>query len=564
MSEDLLHKELEKAFYHIYLNHYKEAEKICMAILSRDKAYFQAYHTLSIIAQRENNIPLAQSYLSQAFQIKPHHATLFITQSEIYREQSNLNLAIKMAFISVVLDPTHPECLACLASMKFHQEKFEKAYRCYRRAILIFPAHAEYHYNTAVTLSRLGKRELEEKEMLLDIILDPSKSLSYFNYGIFQRSHLLPYDGLVSTQRSVWIDPYNYQSLNNLGNFYQAAENLDEAISCFRRVIRLKPDFVDVHCNMSLALLSRGDFLEGWREYEWRLKTIHMASLNLSSHIPRWLGEFGNGRTILILAEQGFGDSLHFCRLISDVAQRGWKVIFAVPPFLMKLMEKVEGVSEVTNIEKNFPACDVYSPLLSLPMIFKLTWETLPPFKPYLFSDPQHSKKWAMRLKKEQKDRFKVGLVWCGNPREFKLDYKVADQRRSLQPDSLGPLLAIEGIDFYSLQKTGSKPPDHFKLINYMPEMNDFYDTAAFVSNLDLVITVDTAMLHLCAGMGVNTWMLDRLNCCWRWERNQEHTAWYPHLKIFRQKKLGEWSDVIDRVVLALREEVRNKTRSLS
>ncbi|MCW2241333.1 hypothetical protein [Azospirillum canadense] len=273
---------------------------------------------------------------------------------------------------------------------------------------------------------------------------------------------------------------------------------------------------------------------------------------------PLWNGEPLEGRSILLHAEQGNGDVLHFVRYAPLVAQRGGQVRLAVHSGLRRLMERIPGLLSVHNLHDPLPVTDLHCPLLSLPRAFRTGLDSIPAHMPYLTADPADVERWRTRLPAD--GRLRVGLVWSGDPRPHSPKANAVDRRRSLTLDDFAPLGAIDGaaerIAFDSLQKGSAAqaedPPNGLALIDRMDEIGDFADTAALITGLDLVTTVDTSVAHLAGGLGKPVWVLSRFGGCWRWLTNRDDSPWYPTLRLFHQPEPGSWAPVVASVAREL------------
>jgi len=259
---------------------------------------------------------------------------------------------------------------------------------------------------------------------------------------------------------------------------------------------------------------------------------------------PLWRGEAGDGRVLLIHAEQGFGDSIQFCRYAPLVVARGWRVVMEVPGALVRLFAALPDVTCVAAGEA-LPDYDAQVPMLSLPLAFGTLVESIPAAVPYLQVPAGEVARWGAMLPPAPR---RAGLVWAGNPRAFSRVLAEVDQRRSIAPSLLAPLLEVPGWQFVSLQKEGAAWP----LVDVMDQVADFADTAALIMSLDLVISVDTAVAHLAAALGKPVWLLNRYDACWRWLRGREDSPWYPTMRLFNQTAAGDWEGVIAKVAGAL------------
>jgi Glycosyltransferase family 9 (heptosyltransferase) len=317
--------------------------------------------------------------------------------------------------------------------------------------------------------------------------------------------------------------------------------------------MRLQPEAPALHVRLGLALLMAGQLEEGWKEFEWRWQTEYLIRRGPHFPVPSWKGEAIGDRAILLFADQGLGDTLQFCRYVPQIAAGARKAILAVQPELMRLLSRLPGVSEVID-QGGRPSVDLWCPLMSLPYAVGSTLETIPATTPYLTADPADVVHWRERL--AGLAGLRVGLCWAGG-RTRNLGKIATDRRRSMTLDRLAPLGEISGVQFISLQKgapaaEAAQPPHGMKLHHFTEDLHDFAGTAALIDNLDLVISVDTAIAHLAGALGIPVWLLNRFDTCWRWLQNRDDSPWYPSLRQFRQPTPGDWDSVISRARGAL------------
>jgi len=335
-----------------------------------------------------------------------------------------------------------------------------------------------------------------------------------------------------------------------MGTALQEKGQFDEAIQCYKKAIEIDPDYVDARWNMSLLNLLCGNFKEGWKGYEWRWKLEGiLVERNFSA--PAWNGYDIKGRTILIYAEQGLGDTIQFVRYASLVADLGANVIVECQKELVSLVEKIRGIKQVIPYGNSLPEFDIHCSLLSLPLVFDTTLEDIPANIPYIYAGSPSVQKWRDKID-QTSSHIRIGLVWAGDPAKKK------DRDRSCSLRLFSSLAQFNDVIFYSLQKgeasnQAMNPPEGMNLIDYTEEFHDFSDTAAFIENLDLVISVDTAVAHLAGSLGKPVWTLLPFVPDWRWMLSREDSPWYPTMRLFRQPRIGDWGSVIDRVVNALR-----------
>ena len=301
----------------------------------------------------------------------------------------------------------------------------------------------------------------------------------------------------------------------------------------------------------------QGDFPEGWMEYEWRWKCKDFPSQRQSFGQPQWGGDSLQGRTLLLHAEQGLGDAVQFIRYLPLAAQRGGRIILGCRPELQRLLQTAAPDLQVLAGGQFLPPFDVHCPLLGLPRLFATDLTNIPRNVPYLHADSADAAIWRDRLA-DPSSSLKVGLVWAGSPANKN------DRNRSLKLASLAPLANVPGVRFLSLQKgaaaTEAKtPPEAMELIDVADELKDFADTAALIAVLDLVIAVDTAVVHLAGAMGKPVWVLLPFVPDWRWMLERTDSPWYPTMRLFRQTQLAEWEPVIAEVRARLHEFVQSR-----
>jgi TPR repeat/Glycosyltransferase family 9 (heptosyltransferase) len=350
------------------------------------------------------------------------------------------------------------------------------------------------------------------------------------------------------------IDPDNAVVHANRGIALVALCRLPEALASFDRAVCLKQDYAEAYFGRAVARLLAGDFARGWVDFEWRWKrTNGPAGLKRKEFAqPLWLGETSlAGKTLLVHAEIGLGDTLQFCRYVTPLAELGATVILQVQSPLVELLADLRGVSRVISEGQALPDFDYYCPLLSLPLAFKTELKTIPAERKYLWADPVKVERWKTRMHDATGPR--VGLVWRGDPNNRD------DRHRSM---TLGELLQYLPLHcrYYSLQKELSEFEkclfDAHPTAFYLADELDFTETAAVCESLDLVISVDTSVAHLSAALGKSTWILLPFSPDCRWLLSRTDSPWYPSVKLYRQDGLGDWRGVLRRVAGDLKNRV--------
>jgi len=485
-----------------------EAERLYRQILARDPGNADALHLLGVVAHQQGHPDLAIDLIRRAIAINPAEASFHANLGVAFMELGRRQEATECYRAAISLRPGQPETHNSLGNALAASGQLDDALASYRTAIRLRPNYPEAHYNLGITLKEQGRAE----------------------------------DAVACYRKAIALRPDYQEAHFNLGNAYRDLRQLDAAIASYREAIDLRPDFPDAHHNLALALLARGDLATGWSEYEWRWKTSQLSTAGRGFPQPQWHGESASGRTLLIHAEQGFGDTIQFCRYAAPAASRGMRVLLEVQAPLVRLLRDLPGVDRVISRGDDLPAFDLHCPMLSLPLALQTTLATIPSAASYLKADPALTEAWRARL---ASIRPRIGLAWAGKPSNL------ADSRRSIEPERLRALFDLPLIN---LQRDGPQPPAGHRLMDCMGEMTDFADTAALIANLDLVISVDTAVAHLAASLGKPVWLLDRFDSCWRWLDGRRDSPWYPTLRLYRQERPGDWEPVLAELMRDLQD----------
>lgn len=367
-------------------------------------------------------------------------------------------------------------------------------------------------------------------------------------------------EAIASYRQATASAPQRAELWFNLGNVWQALGRLDEARAAYRQAIELAPQFAEAHLEIGLCHLSEADYSTGWPYYEWRWRSGQMRDDRLPTRQPLWLGgrrpsglqcdwpdaDRLAGKTLLVWAEQGAGDTLQFVRFVPRLLALAGQVILRVQSPLRRLVARLDRRIVVVGDDQELPDHDAHCPLLSLPLALGCAPSVE---APYLHADADEIARWSERLGERQRRR--VGLVWAG------LQHGPSNPSRDVPAAALAPLAALP-LDWISLQLPPADAPARQALPGlrcYAEWLDDYAATAALIMNLDLVIAVDTSVAHLAAALGKPCWLILRFSGEWRWLRGRDDSPWYPTLRIFRQSTPGDWSGVIARVVDALRAD---------
>ncbi|MCP5002400.1 MAG: tetratricopeptide repeat protein [Planctomycetes bacterium] len=514
--------------------------------------YEEAYYNLGTTFQVIGKLEEAADSFRKAMALNPESALVHYSLGNVFKEQRNLCQAILCLSQAIKLNPAYAMAHNNLGSLLQETGQLDEAVESYNRAIELKPDYAMAYNNLGSILQKM--QQLDEAIENYDhaIELNPENAMAYNNLGSALQELGQLDEAIESYDHAIELKPDYAMAYNNLGSALQELGKLTEAVESYDRAIRLLPDEATAHKNRSTALLLMEEFKEGWTEYEWRLSTKDHSLRNFRQ--PKWDGKRLCNRQILVHSEQGFGDTIQFVRYLPMVRSMGGRVIFECRQELYRLLKDCEGIDNI--IERTYHSdiavpFDVQVPLMSLPGIFNTTTKTIPTGMPYITPDSKLAEDWHRRLGNDR--NFKIGIVWSGNP-EFR------NQSRSCSLADFSPLANIPGITFYSLQKGKAsketfRPPEGMDITNLENELHDFADTAAIIANLDLIISTDTAVVHLAGAIGKRVWVLLHYIPDWRWLLRRSNSAWYPGMRLFRQIQLHDWASVFDQVKDALRQE---------
>jgi tetratricopeptide (TPR) repeat protein len=476
----------------------------------------------------------------QILQTHPAHADSLHMLGMVEHAQGRLDSAVALIRQAADLSNAAP-CHFNLARALEDAGRLEEAAARYRKTIALWPGNADAHANLGNLLQGLGQLPEAAACFRQAIALEPGFAEAQTNLGnaLRELGHLE--EAIAQHRRALALAPDFAAAHVNLGVTLGRMGQGDEAIASYRRAITLQPNLADAHHNLAQALLARGEMAEGWAEYEWRWQTARMRGAGRDFPQPQWQGEEAPGRTLLIHAEQGLGDTLQFCRFVPLAAARGLRVILEVQEPLVRLLQQLPDAAQVVERGDALPPFDVHIPLLSLPRVFGTEMGTIPAAPAYLHADDVMAAHWCRRLGAGTGHR-KIGLAWAGSP------HLLADRQRSIPPDQLAPLFGMAGLDFFRLQQSGPAAPEAFGVTDVTAELTDLSITAGLIANLDLVISVDTAIAHLAAALGKPVWLMNRFDSCWRWHGSGTESPWYPGMRIYRQPRPGDWAAVISAI----------------
>lgn len=527
----------------------------------------------------------AMPWLERAVRLGPHRAIAHRLRAEAAQALQDESAALRGFRLAMALQPDSLETLnnyANLLAVKnspqaltlfrrlLRQNPAAPCFANYSAALLTaeLPLDALLAARTALclapgstqNLNNLANAALEQRDYprALDGFararrIEPSSALAWINEGGLRLDLAEFSAGEALCRVALLLQPDDPMAYNNLANGAYLAGKLTLAGSLFRRALLIAPFDAQTHFNHAAVLLKQGRWQEGWREYEWRRRTPAALRRRAGFAPPDWPGGALSGLTLLLSVEQGYGDAIQFSRFAPWLAERGARILLRTDAPLVGLMRRLAGVAEVIGLEETIPPFDFHLPLMSIPHFFDLAPAAIPN-APYLSAEPSAVGRWRDRL--ARLPGRKIGLVWAGDPRPSQRAAHLMDRRRSIALARLAPLAELPDETLISLQKGEAAAqralPAAPPLIDWTAELTDFHETAALVTALDLVITIDSAVAHLAGALGCPVWILSRFDGCWRWLDQGEHSIWYPSVALFRQPELGDWESVVARIVARL------------
>ncbi len=524
MSEAPLAQMVQRASAHQRVGRLAEAEAICRQILATSPGYPDALHLLGLIALGSGRLQEAASRLEQTIALQPGNSPAHSNLGEAYLRQHRVHEAVAVMQTAVRLQPERAEAHVTLAHSLRAARRYEEAVEVSRNAVLLRPDMVIARLALAAALHDLARFD----------------------------------EAIISLRQALDLEPTRAETYTNLALAFGALGKYDEAVAYYQRALEHEPQFAPAHHHLAMTQLLTGNFREGWTKYEWRFQVPDPERPSQIWPMPRWDGTPMPGETLLLHAEQGFGDTLQFVRYVPLVRARSGarRVILGCPAALVPLLAppgnlKADLTSQVTVTASSRPRIHRHLPLMSLPLALGILAPDDPaiPPVPYVSANPRLAQPWRERLRPTR--GLRVGLAWSGRPTHLN------DARRSITLEQFAPLAQVPDVTFYSLQlpRPGPSPlpPGGMTFVDLSAQFSSFADTAALIEELDLVITVDTATAHLAGAMGKPVWTLIARANDWRWGTEGERTPWYPSMRLFRQRAHGDWDGLLQEVAEALR-----------
>ena len=559
-----------------------QAQALYEQVLANDARHFDALHLLGVIAYQSRNLAQAVDLMSRALAVRPDsinaHSNIGLAlhdQQQLDGALAHFDRAIALApdfanahynrgntlialgqlqqaiasfDTALSIQPDFAQCHCNRGSVYDKWGQHEEALASYDQALAHQPHYTQAHYNRALALEKLERHAEALNSYQQATVIQPNYVQAHYQQGILLDKLLRHTEAIASFDRAIAHQPHHHEAWTLRGCAQARLLRHAEALASFDRATAIAPDYAPAYLSKSLTLLLTGAFEAAWPLYEWRWK-IKQADTPRHYSQAKWLGNQDiAGKTLLLYPEQGFGDTIQFCRYARVLAQMGAKVVIEVPMPMVGLLHSLGEAATIVERGKPLPAFDLHCPLLSLPLAFMTHGKTLPGMTSYLSSQPSKREQWQQRLGPATKPR--IGLAWSGSAEHQN------DKNRSIPLAELARHLPT-GFDYISLQKE-VRPGDMAALQahaiqHYGAHLHDFTDTAALLDQVDRVISVDTSVAHLAGALGKPTWVLLPYVPDWRWLLNRDDSPWYPSITLFRQGEDRQWATVLERVAEVLK-----------
>src|SRR5215469_965735 len=498
----------------------------------------------------------ALASLTKAVSLAPNVPIVWYNRGNVYSQKKDYNSALSDYDRAIKIDPNYSDAWFGRGNAFAGLKRYDEAVAAYDRALTLKPdlvkawlARGSIFYD----LKRYDEALVTYDNALARI---PDLAEAWLGRGnVFINVQRFD-EAFAAYDKALALKPDLAEAWLSRGNVFKNLGRYDEALAAYAKAQALKPGWAEAQCNEAIVRLVLGDTDYGWKKFECRWDTKLLRGLKRNFTQRLWLGDSDiKNKIILIHAEQGLGDTIMGCRYVPMLASLGAKVIAEVQPPLKSLLKNLEGVSMLIGKGETIPRFDVQCPIMSLPLAFKTTVETIPAKVPYLAASNDVVEKWRSKLAGAE---IKVGIAWAGNPNH------PGDLDRSIPLKNILPIVGLKGARYFSLQKDLRDDDREMldansQIVRLDQEMNDFEDTAAIMMSLDLVISCDTSIVHLAGALSRPIWVLLPFDPDWRWLLNRNDSPWYPTARVFRQLNAGEWSTVADDVCVELQKLVTEK-----
>ena len=535
---------------------FKEAARCFKRAIEISPAFHEALHNLGNVYVATDQLNRAEACFKRVIEIRPDYTNSLIQLGVLYKKKQDYQNALKYYHSALTLKPGDAELNASVGDILIAQKRYDAAKPFISKALEIEPEYPIALFSLAVIEGEIGstERAIELYHRVLE--LEPESKESLYNLACRLADQDLMSEAIRAALQALQIDPDYAEMHNNLGSYYRATGDYDSAMVHFKRAIEIDNSLAHPHFNLGLTYLVRGDFHNGWKEYDWRSRVEMYKQEYRYNDAPIWDGTPFCGKTLLVYDEQGFGDTFQFIRYLPLVKMLGGRVVFETRAPIIPLIQHFPGIDELCERDDSLTAktgFDLCIPLMSIPGRIGTTLSSIPDQVPYISSPADRRIKWQRFFKE---NRINVGIAWSGNKKH------INDAKRSCDIEYFERIMQVPNLSVFSLQKDVSS--EEKKILNrlYIEDLGstfvDFADTATVMDFLDLVVSVDTSVVHLAGAMKKRVWALLAFEPDWRWLLHTDKSPWYPTISLLRQTVPGNWSIVFDDVQRRLFEFAKN------
>ena len=531
----------EQAIQHHQVGQLEQAKRKYQEILDTNPQHADSSHLLGLVEYQYGNYVKAIEHIQQAVLISPEQPVFLNNLGNVLKEIGELDRSVQAYQQALEVAPDDAEIHNNMGVTLKEMGELDRSVQAYQQALEINPQYAEAHNNLGNVLKEMDRLDESLHAYQQALKINPQFVEGYYNIGVFFQEQRKVKESAQAYQKAIQIQPDYVEAHINLGVVLREQVRLKESIQAHQKAIQIQPDYEEAHINLAITFLLQGQLTAGWKEFEWR------RSRKRDFKRPLWDGTPLNGKSILIYAEQGFGDTIQFVRYIDLLPDANTIIIVVCQPELKTLFKSINRIDTLVTKGEDIPDSDVHVPLLSLPYMFNTTLDTIPARIPYLYLNPEADSVFHL----DDSHDLKIGIVWAGRPTHAN------DNNRSIDLKWFKCLLDIRNCEFFSLQ-VGERREDikqhgcHHTIKDLGEQFTDFHHTASAILQLDLVISVDTAVAHLAGALGKAVWTLLPFVPDWRWMLDRSDSPWYPSMTLFRQKETGDWRPVFEQLRLAL------------
>jgi len=531
--------------------HFNEALNAYYQILKINPKHFDALQLSATLYLQCKKYTEALNLFKSALKIKSNHVPALINYGNVQFELKNYDEALKAYDKAIRLEPGNPGAYNNRGNILKDLNRLDEALKNYNAAIQLKPNYSDAHNNRGALLNQLKKYDEAIISLNEAIKLKPNNPEVFYNLGNAKQDYSSFDEALKNYNKAIELKPNYAEAYNNRGSLLNNKKYFDEALQNYNKAIEIKPNYAEAIANKAYLKLLLGEFEEGWQLHEYRKNKKDRKKYYPEFPAPLWLGDKSiEDKTLLVHSEQGLGDTLQFFRYLPMLQTLNPKeVIFHVEKPLIPLLSELNENITILDKNKNLPSFDYYCPLMSLPLAFKTSINSIPNNVPYLYVNNVKNNNWQERLGRKTKTR--VGVVWSGST------HHKNDHNRSLMLTQISSLFELP-FEFHCLQKEirelDIETLNNIKAINqHQADLHDFSDTAALINQMDLIISVDTSIAHLAGALGKKVWILLPFVPDFRWLLDRNDSPWYPTAEIFRQPDIDDWDTVIKELIIKLK-----------